>query len=270
MILVNGEPEGRVSPLDRGLLLGDGLFETLRVRQGRPQLWAYHWARLTRGLEQLGFPQLGETEVLDEIARVATLPACMVRLTVTRGEGPRGYAPPAAPALTRIVSAGPALDDAAPTERESLSLGWAAVPIGVNPALAGLKHTSRLEHVMARRSWQPGWDEAILHDALGRVVSATQGNLWLREGRTLLTPPVDQSGIAGTRRAWVLEHAERFGFEVIEAYPDPARIERADALYVSNARIGMTPAVLSEGDKRGPAWQDDPLYSMGIALHEAD
>ncbi|WP_038054687.1 aminodeoxychorismate lyase [Thioalkalivibrio sp. ALJ1] len=270
MILINGEPGMAVRAQDRGLLLGDGLFETLRVQAGRPQLWRYHWQRLTQGLNRLGFPELAEGQLLEEIARVGGNADCMVRLTVTRGEGPRGYAPPENPTVTRIVSGGPALEMPNPKSIRSLTLGWADVPIGINPALAGLKHTSRLEHVLARRSWRSGWDEAILCDALGRVVSVTQGNLWLRRGEKLITPPVRESGIAGTRRAWVLDHAAAFGFEGVEAYPDPAEVRGADALYVSNARIGMTPANLAEADKAVPAWQDDPLYPMGIALHEAD
>lgn len=269
MILVNGKPEETVSAGDRGLLLGDGLFETLRVRAGRPQLWEYHRNRLWRGLRQLGFPEADEGRILEEVARVATTPACLVRVTITRGEGPRGYAAPAHPAPTRIVSAGPVLDEAPPGDRMPLTVGWSDVPVGVNPALAGLKHTSRLEQVVVRGRWEAGWDEAIVRDALGRVVSATQGNLWLREGQRLLTPPVDQSGIAGTRRAWMLDHAARFGFEVVEAYPEAGRVERADGLYVTNARLGITPAVLAEADNPGRAWQDDPLYPMGIALHEA-
>ncbi len=269
MILVNGQPEEAVAAGDRGLLLGDGLFETLRVRSGQPQLWAYHRDRLWRGLRRLGFPEPDEERLLEEVARVAPRPECLVRVTITRGGGPRGYAPPADPAPTRIVSAGPALDATPSGDRKPLVLGWSAVPIGVNPALAGLKHTSRLEQVMVRRHWEPGWEEAIVRDALGRVVSATQGNLWLREGQRLLTPPVDQSGIAGTRRAWILDHAAGFGLSVVEAYPETERIRQADGLYVSNARLGMTPAVLAEADNPGRAWQDDPLYPMGIALHEA-
>ncbi|WP_019626220.1 aminodeoxychorismate lyase [Thioalkalivibrio sp. ALJT] len=270
MTLVNGVAAGTLSALDRGVLLGDGLFETLQMRNGRPQLWRYHRERLARGLQCLGFPGLEEAAVLEELARATNGNTCMARLTITRGVGPRGYAPPSVPAITRIVSAGPARMFPAPLEAQPLMMGWAEVSIGVNPALAGLKHTSRLEHVLARSGWHAEWDEAVLRDALGRVISASQGNLWLREGRTLLTPPVDAAGIAGTRRAWILEHARQFGLRVHEAYPEPARVRSADALYVSNARLGIAPARLIDADIPAGTWQDDPLYPMGIALHEAD
>lgn len=269
MILVNGTEQGHVDARDRGLLLGDGLFETLRLRDGRPQLWPHHRERLQRGLERLGFPAQSEDTLLAELARVAPGGECMARVTITRGCGPRGYLPPVDPEPTRIVSAGGPLTAVDPAGAVPLRLGWATVRIGLNPALAGLKHTSRLEHVLVRQSWERDWDEAIVADALGRVCSVTQGNLWLREGVTLVTPPVGEAGIAGTRRAWIMENADRFGLRVEEAFPEPDRVRRADGLYVSNARLGITPGRLIETDTPERAWQDDPVYRMSLSLNEA-
>ncbi|MBS3800909.1 MAG: aminodeoxychorismate lyase [Thioalkalivibrio sp.] len=270
MVLVNGQPADAVQASDRGLLLGDGLFETLRVRAGRPQLWPYHMERLRQGVERLGFPGFDASELREEVARVSQLPLAMVRVTLTRGTGPRGYAPPAQAHVTRVISGSPMPEAAFAAEGDRLRMGWAELRIGVNPVLAGLKHTSRLEHIVVRQSWEPGWDEAIVRDALGRVVSATQGNLWLREGHTLVTPPVDQAGIAGTRRAWIMDHAPAFGFEVIETYPSRERVERADSLYVSNARLGIRPAALFGAGRPSNEWAQDPVYTMGMALDEAD
>lgn len=270
MILVDGRPGDAVSATDRGLLLGDGLFETLRMRNGQPQLWDYHWRRFTAGLERLDMVAPDPGQCRDELRQVAGGASGLARLTVTRGSGPRGYLPPQDARPTRIVSGasdpGPVAD---PSQPPVLCLGWGSVPVGVNPVLAGLKHTSRLEHVLARAAWEPGWDEAILRDALGRIVSATQGNLWLRRGKTLITPPVDQAGIAGTRRAWILDQAEGFGLRVEVAYPSFAEVRRADGLYVSNTRFGIVPARLIEAENVGRAWQDDPVSRMGNALHEA-
>ncbi len=270
MILVNGCPGEHVAATDRGLLLGDGLFETLRMRNGQPQLWDYHWRRLTEGLERLGIAAPDPVQCREELRRVAPGPVALARLTVTRGSGPRGYRPPEPAHPTRIVSgssdSGAVAD---PWKPPVLRLGWGSVALGINPVLAGLKHTSRLEHVLARSAWEPGWDEAILRDARDRVVSATQGNLWVRDGNTLITPPVDEAGIAGTRRAWILEHARSFGMRVEVAYPTPGQVREADGLYVSNARVGIVPAHLEETEIERRAWQDDPVSTLGNALHEA-
>lgn len=253
---------------DRGLLLGDGLFETVLVRDGHACLWAWHQARLERGLQRLGFPGQDPQRLRGEIEAAAGPGERLVRLTLTRGRGPRGYAPPAEPTVTRLVSAGPVLTRPDPAEAAALRIGFSAIPASVNPALAGIKHLGRLDHVLARMHWREGEDESILRDAAGRITCATQGNLWLREGTHLVTPPVEEAGIAGTRRAWVLEKAGEFGVSTEVAWPTRERLEAADNLYVSNARLGLTAAVLIGGGAAGA--EPAPLQALRRALHEAD
>ncbi|WP_018868214.1 MULTISPECIES: aminodeoxychorismate lyase [unclassified Thioalkalivibrio] len=269
MILVNGARSG-VPGSDRGLLLGDGLFETVLMDAGRPRLWSYHAARLERGLNRLGFPLVDEALLRDELQQVAPEGRCMARITVTRGEGPRGYAPPDNVAITRIVSGGPALAPPDGADPEPLRMGWSRIAMAIQPALAGLKHTSRLEQVVIRQAWEAGWDEAVVCDTRGRLASATQGNLWWRRGKCLFTPPVDEAGIAGTRRAWVFDHAAAHGLAVHEQSAEPRALHRVDGLYVSNARLGLHPARLIETDMPDTAWQDDPVRVLSMALHEAD
>ncbi|WP_019624216.1 aminodeoxychorismate lyase [Thioalkalivibrio thiocyanoxidans] len=269
MILVNGI-EAHVPGDDRGVLLGDGLFETVMMDSGRPRLWPYHVARLERGLERLGFPPVDESHLREELQRVAPEGRCMARVTLTRGQGPRGYLPPDHVTMTRIVAGGPALAQSMGVEPKPLRMGWSPVSMAIQPALAGLKHTSRLEQVVIRQSWEAGWDEAIVCDTQGRLVSATQGNLWWRQGTDLFTPPVDEAGIAGTRRAWIFDHATAHGFTVQEQRATPEALQRVDGLYVSNARLGLYPGRLIETDMPDTTWQDDPVRVLSMALHEAD
>ncbi|WP_017926654.1 aminodeoxychorismate lyase [Thioalkalivibrio sp. HL-Eb18] len=269
MILVNGV-ESCVPGDDRGLLLGDGLFETIMMEAGQPRLWPYHVARLERGLRRLGFPSVDESRLRDELQQVAPAGRRMARITVTRGQGPRGYAPPDNVKMTRIVSAGPVLPQSGRGEPRLLRMGWSQVAIAVQPALAGLKHTSRLEQVLIRQAWEDDWDEAVVCDTQGRLASATQGNLWWRQGMHLFTPPVDQAGIAGTRRAWIFDHAAAHGFTVQERCAAPQALHQTDGIYVSNARLGLHPARLIETDMPDTAWQDDPVRVLSMALHEAD
>ncbi|WP_018935487.1 aminodeoxychorismate lyase [Thioalkalivibrio sp. ALJ24] len=268
MIRVNGEPREQVTADDRGLLLGDGLFETVLVREGHACLWPWHRARLEHGLERLGFPTQDMEDLRAEVETAGGSGERLVRLTLTRGSGPRGYAPPEHPAVTRIVSTGPALSRPAPDEVVPLRVGFADIPVSVNPALAGIKHLGRLDHVLARMHWRAGEDEAILRDANGRITCATQGNLWLREGMQLLTPPVESAGVAGTRRAWILERAMEFGVRVVVEWPSLERLQAAEGLYVSNARLGLMPAV--PGENGIMADEPAPLQALRRALHEAD
>ncbi|WP_198004657.1 aminotransferase class IV [Thioalkalivibrio sp. ALE20] len=268
MSRANGGSGSEVTADDRGLLLGDGLFETVLVRQGHACLWPRHRARLELGLQRLGFPAQDPERLREEIEAAAGPGERLVRLTLTRGRGPRGYAPPEQPAVTRLVRAGPELSRPDPAEATPLRIGFSTIPASVNPALGGIKHLGRLENVLARMHWREGEDEAILEDAVGRITCATQGNLWLREGTHLVTPPVDGAGIAGTRRAWVLENAEAFGVSTEVAWPTYERLEAADGLYVSNARLGLAAGVLIGGG----AARTEPaaLQALRRALHETD
>ena len=246
-ILVNGMPGGLLDPSDRGLQFGDGVFETLRLVAGRPVLWERHWARLRRGLEGLAIPLPREQDCLDELRAAAGFPRALAKLIVTRGPGPRGYAIPEQVQPTRIVMGGSPL--AIPDERHILRLGICNTRTGRNP-LPGCKHLNRLENVLARREWGAGWDEGLMLDGDDNASCATQSNVFILEGDCLLTPPVEESGVAGTRRGWLLEHAARAGLMVQEARLSLEQVRAAQAIFLSNTRIGLMRAVLSgQGDR---------------------
>ncbi|AHE98327.1 aminotransferase class IV [Thioalkalivibrio paradoxus] len=261
-MLVNGDEGGRVDARDRGLQFGDGVFETVRLHRGVPQLWSRHWERLCLGLDRLGIPRVSERDCLDDLARVATGPRSMAKLIVTRGVGPRGYAVPARVHPTRIAIGGDTLsgEDA----REWLRIGVCGTRVGQNP-LPGCKHLNRIENILARMEWGPDWDEGVMLDHNDHVVSGTQGNLLLLEGRTLVVPPVQEFGIAGTRRAWVMERAARAGLQVLETRVDLRRARDADAVFLSNSRIGLRPARWA-GDHATLADPADRPESMALML----
>ena len=102
------EHEARIAPDDRGLLLGDGLFETLRVSGGRPLRLDRHLARLRAGAEILGLPvPLDDAEFAAAMAALLArrgLSEASLRLTLTRGPAPRGLLPPAEPTPTMLLT----------------------------------------------------------------------------------------------------------------------------------------------------------------------
>jgi 4-amino-4-deoxychorismate lyase len=204
--LVDGEITDQVSAADRGLLFGDGLFETISVFGGQPRFWQGHVDRLNAGCERLGIPLTPQAVLLRELKTVAAgKPDCLVRIIVTRGRsGPR-YAPGDTEVSNRIVSA-----HALPQLREDYAtFGIRArlcdLRLGIQPALAGIQHLNRLEQVMARSEWvDPSIQEGILLDSEDHVISGISSNIFLVYSGRLLTPRLDRCGIRGVMRGAIL------------------------------------------------------------------
>lgn len=241
MSLINGQPQATVPADDRGLNYGDGVFETLLLREGVPQLWPLHWARLQRGLHGLGISGITETLCLEDFAQYADIQCCMAKLVVTRGSGPRGYAPPTQVVPRRIVTVGAALSPTCTWPSEPLCLGVCQTPVQPSP-LPGCKHLNRLDNVLARREWQPGWDEALMGNRAGEVICGTQSNVFMVLSNCVLTPQVTLYGIAGTRRAWVLEQLRTKGVWVQETVIRWEDLRQAQGLFLSNAGMGLREA----------------------------
>lgn len=205
MMLIDGQPGEHVAAADRGLLYGDGLFETIRFEGDAAPLWPHHMQRLALGCERLRLPAPDAALLWREAQAVVQGRAAVVRITLTRGVGARGYAMPAVPQPTRIVAAHPmpALDAAA--YRDGLRLHLCATRLAEQPLLAGIKHLNRLEQVLARSEWSDSAiAEGLLCDAQSRVISATAANLFAVIGGVIVTPALDRCGVAGVLRAEVL------------------------------------------------------------------
>jgi 4-amino-4-deoxychorismate lyase len=271
-ILVDGEEGGRLAASDRGFQYGDGVFETLRLREGAPQLWGRHWERLCRGLDRLGIPRVAERDCLDDLRRVAPGGWSMAKLIVTRGSGPRGYAIPERMRPTRVAMGGEALrpgEDGSP-----LQLGVCRTRAGPSP-VPGCKHLNRLENVLARIEWGPGWGEGLMLDGRGQVVCGTQSNVFFVEGQALVTPPLLRAGIPGTRRAWLLERARRARIEVREEPLSLARARAAETVFLSNTRMGLRRAVwVGENENQHGRAADSGLPALiselGVEMNALD
>lgn len=260
---VDGQPSDSLPLPDRGLAYGDGLFETLLLVDGAVVLAESHRQRLERGLQTLGFPplQLAFADLVAPATAAAPAGSAALRITVTRGSGPRGYAPPE-PARPRvIVQLSPLAFDAARWQAPA-SLGISSIVCPARPALGGLKHLNRLEQVLAAAECRrEGWDEAVMLDAGAAAVSVIAGNLFAVVDGRLLTPEVADCGVAGTRRQAVIERwAPALGLDVACGRLSVADLERADELFYCNSLQGIR-AVARCGERR---WSETPVAR---ALH---
>lgn len=246
-ILVDGREDTCISVTDRGFALGDGLFETVAIRAGAPRFWEAHVERLLEGCRRLAIPAPSIDVLGHEVDRVRDGAAWgTARITISRGVGPRGYAPPPKPVPTRVVTFFPATHQSTPKSR--FVLRWCQTRLALQPALAGLKHLNRLEQVLARAEWDdPAIDEGIMLATDGRVVECVMSNLFLVIDSTLVTPALDESGVSGVMRREVLEAAMHSGIETEVRRVEPDELQRATAVFVTNAVRGIV-AVERIGD----------------------
>ncbi len=235
---------------DRGLMYGDGLFETIACAHGAPRFLELHLRRLQDGCRALDLPCPDLALLRAEIRQAASLTADsaaggVVRLTLTRGSSAtRGYAPPVPCQPRRIVATFPPGVPPAAGIRACFS----TVHAGVSPALAGFKHLNRLENVLARsRLAGTGCDEAILCTATGEVVGGTMSNLFAVLDGVLLTPLIESAGVRGVMREVVLRETAALGVETGQRRLQPEQLLAASEIFFTNVRVGAWPVRALDG-----------------------
>jgi 4-amino-4-deoxychorismate lyase len=232
---------------DRGLDFGDGLFETLLLRRGQPLFLDYHLGRLERGLGVLRFPDcLAHVESCIDAAitglRQEHSPWSAMRVTVSRGSGPRGYAPPEVQQPRVVLSVSPLDRDClSPLPPARLSISGVRWPD--QPLLAGHKHLNRLEQVLAAmEARQAEVDDSVLLGQDGRVISTIAGNIFVLIEGILHTPRLHRCGIEGTRRELLLNRwAPALGIEVRETDLQLDDLSAAREIFFTNSLVGLRP-----------------------------
>jgi 4-amino-4-deoxychorismate lyase len=249
-MLIDGRPSRQLPADDRGLLYGDGLFETIRCEGGRPRWLSRHWQRLSAGAARLHLPEPDLAALSAEVAQLAAGHArCLVKVVLTRGVGQRGYRPTGLEHSTRVV----AWHDWPTSTPAALQLGRSTVPLGENPRLAGIKHLNRLEQVLAQLELQPGLiDEVIMFASSRLPVCGSMSNLFVCQEHELLTPAVNSCGVAGVMRALVLEAAAALAVPLRIVSLREQDLARATGLFMTNVRWGLMP-VAEYGGRRLPA-----------------
>lgn len=252
-VWIDGAAGDTVPVDDRGLMYGDGLFETILCREAAPRFLGQHLARLAAGCAALGIEAPDAGLLAAEIRRAAALAADgVIRLVVTRGSSAeRGYGPPAQPRPRRIIARYP-LPPAVAADSGGIRACHSPVHAGLSPQLAGIKHLNRLENVLARaRLAGSGCAEAIMSLHTGELVGGTQSNLFVRLDGRLLTPAIELAGVRGVMRGVVLREAARLGLEVVECRLRPADLLGAEEIFFSNVRVGIWPVRQLEGWRAG-------------------
>jgi 4-amino-4-deoxychorismate lyase len=240
--LINGQPLEKVETAialdDRGLQYGDGLFETMLVRNGVVRFLEAHRERLAGGCKLCGIEMPPEDVLAREVTTLAARhPNGVIKVIVTRGRGGRGYCADPHTPPTRIVAAYSLPPD---IDAETVRVRWCETRLGRNPKLGGIKHLNRLEQVLARNEWHDAAiGEGLMLDTEGEVICATAANVFVIHEGVLTTPDLRFCGIRGIMRAKVLQAALGLGLAVSEEPVWPADVETASEVFLTNALRGI-------------------------------
>lgn len=253
-----------LSAFDRGFQLGDGIFETLRARAGRPTELDEHLARLRRsaaGLD-IALPDDVDVRIAAGIAELLAAngfdgPAgdASIRITVSRGAyRGRGLLPPDEVVQpTIVIQAWPVLPTPAGHLEQGLHLVASAVRRDPASPLGALKTISRAEYVYARlEARRAGADDALFLTVDGHLSEATTSNIFLVRratdgGAELATPSLDCAILPGTTRSWLLAWGGRVGLKPTERLLAAADLAAADEAFLSSSVAGILPVTRFQG-----------------------
>ena len=234
------EAEARVSVLDHGLTVGDGVFEMIKCYRGRPFAVRRHLERLATSAVGLGLeppsPQVLRA-ALEEVAAVNGLVDAVLRVTVTSGPGPLGSARGGGPQTVAVAAAGlprwpPAVD--------VVVVPW---PRNERGALAGVKTTSYAENVVAL-AWAHGRGahEALFANLAGNLCEGTGSNVFVAAGGRLATPPLTAGCLAGVTRALLVEACD-----VVETDLPASALADADECFLTSTTREVQPVRAVDG-----------------------
>ncbi len=270
LLWVNGElvagGSAGVRPEDRGLLYGDGLFETMRAYGGRVFCLTEHLDRLLTSAGLLQMPlQYGKdalaAAVADTLAANEVADA-YVRLTVTRGVGGRPSELDAPQACTVIITVREYHGYPAHVYDEGLKLTFAQARRNETSLLSRIKSLNYLDNIIEQhQAKQGGYDEAIFLNTQGIVAEGATSNVFIVEKGRTLTPPLAAGVLPGIVRGCLLA-----GMDMAEEAFGPERLAAADEVFLTNSLLEVAPAISLDGCLVGGG-VPGPVYHQAHELY---
>ena len=259
VVFLNGqflpETEAVVPIDDRGFMYGDGLFETMRIVNGKPFRFAQHLERMTRGADFLKINCPFAPKELEKFAAQLVeknkMPDAILRVMLTRGPGGRGYTPDSEskPTVVMTLHAAPSLENSV-----EWNLVTSSFRIPAADALSSFKTTSKLLHVMARaEAVEKNADEALLVNTNGEVAETASGNLFWVYDDNICTVPTGRGVLPGITRAVVLEICQSLGLQVNKRIIKPEALRNSKGIFVTQSALGIVPIVTFDGEPVAPS-----------------
>ena len=251
IVFINGnfieEEEATISVFDRGFLYGDGVFETLRIYNGKPFLFDRHIGRLSHGLGSLFIgDKYSFSEYLEhtrELIERNNVTEGVLRIQATRGPGKRGYSTTGNYDPTVLISLHVApnvdLNNVLPVK-----LATSTQILSDHDPFSTLKTTNKLANIVALREAEKiGMDDALLTNHKGNITEASGSNVFWTKDNTLFTPPVSSGCLSGITRGMILELAIALKLPTVQQDITPTQLGDAESVFLTNSIREIQPVI---------------------------
>ena len=244
-----------VSALDRGLLYGYGLFETMRSYGGRVFRLEQHYGRLCAGASRLAvtvpLSLPGLSEAVEAVLERNDMSDAYLRLTVTAGALPMAERAPGEATVTLFAK--PLADYPPELYRRGMAAVVSDVRRNETSPLSGVKSLNCLDNLLAREhARRQGADEAILLNTRGLVAEGSASNVFLVMGERLVTPGIESGALPGVTRQAVLELAASAGMEAVESEVGASAFGEASEAFLTGSVMEVMPLTRVNGQPVGP------------------
>lgn len=243
---VNGKLVNGIAPTNRGFAYGDGVFRTMRLLQGELQDWPLHYQTLVADCSKIQIVCPSAELLMQEFkyfmasANEEETQFSIIKIIITRGDGARGYAPPAICEPTRVFVQSPLPEYPPEIYHEGIALYTCQTRLAHQPLLAGIKHLNRLENVLARAELKdPRFFDGLLRDYDNHVIEAVSGNLFILKGGLVMTPALEQCGVSGVMRQKILDWYKTQGQPVVVTSLLIENLLEAEAVVIANSVYGV-------------------------------
>ena len=236
-VYINGKSHDCLAVENRAIHYGDGLFETILVKNAQIQLLDQHLERLQFGIKQLCMAETDSDQIKDQLNALANqFPNSILKLIVSVSQQTRGYLRQGEQKTDIIVF----IDSLPKTRKRQLAAQICTLRLAAQPRLAGVKHLNRLEQVLASNELKQGFDEGILFlydkDVLVETIS---GNIFIVKSGKIMTPKLDQAGVEGVAKAKLMQIAFENDIEIMETFINKETLLDADGVFISNSIMGL-------------------------------
>lgn len=244
---INGKETDMIPISDRGFQYGDGVWETLAIRNGQIKQFTHHLQRLQKGLVAFGFINIDAIIVAikyDVLALLNTtdIQTAVLKVTVSRGSGGRGFYYDDSIKPRRIVSLYAMPTYPASYSSEGIRLTLCQTRLPHRPQLTGFKQLGCIEQVIAKAEFQTDYQEGLMCDYNSHIIEGTMSNFFIiTEQNTIITPDLQMCGVAGIARSCIVDQVRAMGIHLKITTVTEADVQQAKGLFMSNSVIRLWP-----------------------------